>query len=430
LIFVSVPFTLYPVPSKIVVMPEFIFDKWSDIYARRAVALRSSQIRDLFSVTSRPEIISFAGGQPYTKPVEATDIVSSTKEALDNDKETPLRYGGGEGQHGLRLHIIDFLKAENIKVHEDDVLVTVGAQQALDLVSKIFIDAGDIVLTESPSYVGALNAFLSFGAQIETVDLDNNGLKITALKEKLKKLKKKPKFLYTVPNYHNPAGVTLSNKRRHELIKLAKAEKLLIVEDNAYSMLGFENNVYPALKSLDENVIYLGTFSKIFFVPGARLGWVIAPKAILEKLSIAKQAADLCTGALSQSITEEYLHLRPWPKRAKQMSKIYEKKRDVMLKTLEKYFPKDARWTRPKGGFYVWVKLPYFVDTTQMLAEAINEKVAYVPGNNFYPNEEGKNYMRLSYCLPELKEIDEGIKRLAKVVKSRIELYRSFKKYR
>lgn len=412
-------------------MPEFIFDKWTGAYARRTQALRSSQIRDLLSVTARPDIISFGGGMPYTKPFVAQDIVSATKVALDKDKDGALQYCGSEGQHGLRKHILDFLRAEKIQVHEDDILVTVGAQQALDLISKIFIDSGDVVLTESPSYVGALNAFISFGAKIETVEIDNNGLKIDLLKKKLKSLNKKPKFLYIEPSFHNPAGVTLSIKRRHELIKLAEKEGLLIVEDNAYSQLSFDSDAhYPALRSLSENVIYLGTFSKIFFAPGARLGWVVAPRAILEKLTHAKQAADLCTGTLSQCITEEFLHINPWPKRVKQMTKIYLRKKDVMLKALDKYFPSDATWTKPKGGFYVWVKLPYFVDTTQMLAEAINEKVAYVPGNAFYPDNEGKNYMRLSYCLPEPKEIEEGIKRLAKVVKSRVELYRSFKKYR
>lgn len=412
-------------------MPEFIFDKWTDVYAKRTQALHSSQIRDLLSVTARPDIISFGGGMPYTKPLVAEDIVAATKQALSKDKDASLQYGASEGHHGLKKHIVEFLRAEKITTHEDDVLITIGAQQALDLLSKIFIDTGDVVLTESPSYVGALNAFQNSGARIETIPLDNNGLQINALKAKLKELKKRPKFLYTVPNFHNPAGVTLSIKRRHELVKIAEKENLLIVEDNAYSMLSFDpNNYYPALRSLSENVIYLGTFSKIFFVPGARLGWVVAPKAILEKLVMAKQAADLCTGSLPQRITDEFLHLKPWPQRVKQMIKIYEHKKNVMLKALEKNFPSEISWTKPKGGFYIWVKLPYFVDTTQMLAEAINEKVAYVPGNNFYPDDEGKNYMRLSYCLPEPKEIEEGIKRLAKVVKSRIELYRSFKKYR
>ncbi len=415
-------------------MPEFIFDKWTDIYADKTKLLRSSAIRDLLSTTSRPDIISFGGGMPSTKSMTGKDVVEATKLALAKNKDASLQYGSSEGNPNLRKHIIDFLKAEKIKVHEDDILITVGAQQALDLISKIFIDSGDTILTESPTYVGALNAFLSFGAKVETVALDNNGMQISALKEKLeilKKLKKKPKFLYTVPNHQNPAGVTLSAKRRHELIKIAEKENLLIIEDNAYSMLGFNpEHQYPALRSFNENVIYLGTFSKIFFTPGVRLGWVVAPRAILEKLSLAKQAADLCTGTLSQFITEEFLNTNPWRQRAQEMAKIYEEKKEVMLKALDKYFPKEASWTKPKGGFFVWVKLPEFVDTTQMLAEAINEKVAYVPGGNFYPNNEGKNYMRLSYCLPEPEEIEEGIKRLGKVVKSRIELYRSFKKYR
>ena len=413
-------------------MPEFIFDKWTEVYSDKTQALRSSQIRDLLSVTARPDIISFAGGLPYTKPIKAEAIVAATKKTLSIDKDSALQYCTSEGCLGLRKHIVDFLKAENVSIHDDDILVTGGAQQALDLIGKIFIDKNDVILTESPSYVGALNAFMSFGAKVETVPLDRNGLQVNKLKAKLKTLKKKPKFLYTVPNFHNPAGVTMSKKRRHDLIKLAEKEKLLIIEDNAYSMLGFNpNDKYPALRSLNADVIYLGTFSKIFFAPGARLGWVVAPKAVLEKLTLAKQTADLCTGTLPQVITEEYLNLEPWPKRVTQMTKIYEKKKNVMLKALEKYFPKDTGWTKPKGGFYIWVKLPYFVDTTQMLAEAINEKVAYVPGNNFYPHEdEGKNFIRLSYCLPEPKEIDQGIKRLARVVKSRIDLYRSFKKYR
>jgi len=412
-------------------MPEFIFDKWTEVYAKKTRSLQSSPIRDLFSVASRSDIISFAGGMPYTKPIAAEDIVAATQQALAKNKDASLQYCSTDGHRGLKKHIIDFLKAENIRAHEDGILITMGAQQALDLISKIFIDSGSVVLTESPSYVGALNAFANAGARIETVAMDNNGLQVSALKEKLKKLKKKPKFLYTVPNFHNPAGVTLSAKRRHELIKLAEAEDLLIIEDNAYSMLGFdESSNYPALRSLSDNIVYLGTFSKILFSPGIRLGWVLAPKAILEKLAIVKQSSDLCTATLNQHIANEFLNLKPWPKRAKQMAKIYEQKKNVMIESLKKYFPREASWTKPKGGFYVWVKLPYFVDTAQMLAEAINEKVAYVPGAGFFPNSEGKNYMRLSYCLPEPKEIEEGIKRLGKVVKSRIELYRSFSKYR
>jgi len=381
------------------------------------------------SVADMPEVISFAGGFPDVKDFPAGRILKTTTHLMENSKATALQYASSHGDEALRKIIVELLESEKIYVDTDDMMITFGAQQGLDLLAKIFLNPGDIVLAESPTYLGALNAFITYQAQVVQIKMDKNGLIPKELEKTLKGLKKKPKFLYTVPSFQNPSGITLSETRRKSLVKIAKKYDLLIIEDNAYSALRFEGDPLPTLRSLDENIIFLGTFSKIFFIPGARLGWLVAPRAIMEKLLFAKQAADLCCGSLPQKLTEHYLTNYDWRKYAQKMIKKYTKKRDVMLAALKEHFPKEAKWTYPSGGFYIWVTLPEFLDTTEMLAEAVNEqKVAFVPGEGFYYREGGKNKMRLSYCLPSEKEIKEGIKRLAKVVKRNMEIYRSLER--
>ena len=408
-------------------MTEYIFDKWTDKYAKRTENMRSSTIRDLFSVTTRPDIISLAGGAPCVTRFENKNINEAMKRSL-KDKTKSLQYGASEGIEDLRELILEFLAVENIEAYSEDILITGGTQQSLDLVSKVFIDPGDIILAEEPSYVGALNSFYVFQANVVQIPMDDNGLKVTELKKMLGNLPRKPKFLYTIPNYQNPSGVSLSGERRKQLVDVCKKNDILIIEDNAYSMLGFTKKKLPALRSLDENVVYMGTFSKVLFNPGARLGWILAPKAIMEKINFSKQAADLCTGQLSQYLALNYLQHNDWRSFIDEMRGFYKMKRDVMLRSLKKYFPKEATWTNPKGGLYIWVTLPGYLDSQKMLADAINEKVAFVPGKGFYSTDKGKCQMRLSYGVAEPAEIEEGIKRLAKVVKYNMELYALFNK--
>lgn len=408
-------------------MPKYEFDKWADLYASRTGSMKSSEIRDLLNVTARPDIISLAGGLPYTRNFKMEKIVEAARSTMLKEGGAALQYGPSEGHVGLKKHIIGLMATEGIKVDETGLVITDGSQQGLDLIAKIFVDPGDIIIVEAPSYVGALNAFSAYQPSFISIPMDENGLVVTQLEAELKKLAKQgktAKFLYTVPNFHNPAGVTLSLSRRKQILELSIKYKLLIVEDNPYGRLRFEGENIPSLKAMDKNVVYLGTFSKIFS-PGMRLGWIAAPAPILEKIIFGKQAADLCTSSFTQRLVEYFFNENDLEDYLEKMVDRYRSRRDIMLEALEEYFPKEASWTHPKGGFFVWARLPDNIDTTEMLAEAISKKVAYVPGRAFFADKSGKNYMRLAFCYPEEKDIYEGIKRLGGVVKNQISLYNS-----
>jgi len=389
--------------------------------------MKSSEIRDLLSVSARPDIISLAGGLPYTKNFKMEKITEAVRATMRKEGMAALQYGPSEGHIGLKKHIIDLMATEGIKVDETGLVITDGSQQGLDLIAKIFVDPGDVVIVEAPSYVGALNAFSAYQPNLVSIPMDENGMIVDRLESELRKLakqEKRAKFLYTVPNFHNPAGVTLSLLRRKQILELSKKYKLLLVEDNPYGRLRFEGDNLPSLKSLDDNVVYLGTFSKIFS-PGMRLGWVAAPTPILEKIIFGKQAADLCSSSFTQRLVEYFFNENNLEDYLESMINRYRSHRDTMLESLEEHFPSGTSWTHPQGGFFVWAKLPEYVDTTEMLAEAISKKVAYVPGRAFFADRTGKNYMRLAFCYPEEKYIYEGIKRLGGVVKSQISLYNS-----
>ena len=408
-------------------MVKYEFDKWADLYASRTNSMKSSEIRDLLSVTARSDIISLAGGLPYTKNFKLEKVVEAARTTMRKEGGAALQYGPSEGHIGLKKHIIDLMATGDIKIDETGLVITGGSQQGLDLIAKIFVDPGDAVIVEAPSYVGALNAFSAYQPDLIGVPMDENGMIVDLLEAELKKLakqRKKAKFLYTVPNFHNPAGVTLSLSRRKRIIELSKKYQLLLVEDNPYGKLRFEGENIPSLKALDDDVVYLGTFSKIFS-PGMRLGWVAAPAPILEKIIFGKQAADLCTSSFTQRLVEYFFNENNLEDYLGGMINRYRSHRDIMLKSLEEHFPSEASWTYPRGGFFVWAELPEYIDTTEMLAEAISKKVAYVPGRASFADGSGKNYMRLAFCYPEEKDIYEGIKRLGGVVKSQMSLYNS-----
>lgn len=386
-------------------------------------------MRDLLAVTARPDIISLAGGLPYTRSFKREKIVEATRLTMERQGNDALQYGPSEGHSGLKRHIVNLLAKENIKVNENDFIITGGSQQALDLIGKVFIDPGDLVFVEAPSYVGALNAFVAYQPRLTGIPLDNEGLKVDVLVNQLQANKKqKPKFLYLVPNFHNPAGVTLSLKRRKQLLQVAKDYNLLIIEDNPYGFLRYSGEPLPALRSLDENVVYISTFSKIFS-PGIRLGWALAPHPILEKLTFAKQSADLCSSSFTQRVVEEFLNSNKLDDYLADLIQRYRRKRDIMLESLLEYFPKETSWTKPDGGFFIWVKLPSYLDTTEMLAEAIAQKVAYVPGRAFFADGSGANFIRLCFSYPKEDEIKEGIRRLAEVINDQMALYQSLTKH-
>lgn len=410
--------------------PELHFDKWIDLYADRTSSMKASEIRDLFVVASRPDIISFAGGMPETRSFPMEKVVAATKNVMEADGSAALQYGSSEGTPELRNAIVRLMAQDSINIHPEDIIITDGGQQALDLLAKIFVNPGDKILVEAPSYVGAIQVFNSYQADMISIPLDENGLQVELLEKELKELKTKgarPKFLYVVPDFHNPAGVTLSEDRRKKLLTLSKEYDLLVLEDNPYSRLRFEGEYIKPLRTQDPSVVYLSTFSKIFS-PGVRLGWINAPRPILEKLNLGKQAADLCSSSFAQKVVSEYFKGDFWQKHVNHLTKVYRKRRDAMVAALEEFFPEEATWSVPHGGLFLWAQLPEYLDTTEMLAEAISEKVAYVSGRAFFPDRSGKHCMRLNFSYPTEEEIHEGIKRLSKVIKEQIALYQSLTK--
>lgn len=342
--------------------------------------------------------------------------------------ETVLQYGSGQGDENLRELITQVMALEGIHAHPDDVVVTTGSQQALDLVTKIFIDPGDVIVAEAPSYVGALGVFRAHEADVIHVPMDADGLVPEALASTLDQLAaqgKRVKFLYTVPNYHNPGGVTLSLERRTQVLDICARHRVLVLEDNPYGLLGFDSEPLPAMRSISEDgVIYLGSFSKTF-APGYRVGWAVAPHAVREKLVLASEAAILCPSNASQLAISTYLEHADWQGQIKKFQVQYRERRDAMIEALEEHIP-EATWNIPGGGFYVWVKLPEGLDSKSMLPRAVTARVAYVPGTAFYFDGQGQGHLRLSYCYPTPERIKEGVRRLASVVDAELETVRIF----
>jgi 2-aminoadipate transaminase len=411
-------------------MTRIELDKYGDFYARRTHGMRSSVMRDLMAVIAMPDVISLAGGLPSTESFPAKTLASVAREVAMHDSAAALQYGPTEGLEETKANIVEVMKAENILADTENIMVTTGGQQGIDLVCRILIDPGDVVIAEAPTYPGAIPSLCSFEADIIQVPLDEDGMRTDLLQETLHRLDKegrKPKFIYVIPNFHNPAGVSLSTARRIELVDLARERDLIILEDNPYGQLRFEGEGLPALYSLDDydNVIYLSTFSKIIS-PGIRLGWLAAPTPLLQKFNLGKQAADLCPSTLAQKIVNQYFREARWQDYVEKVTRVYHKRRDAMLAALEEYFPEEASWTHPLGGFYIWVTLPEYLDTADLLALAIEQhKVAFVPGAGAWVDGSGKHHMRLAFSGVDEENIEEGIKRLAKVIREQMDLYRA-----
>jgi 2-aminoadipate transaminase len=395
-----------------------------EFYSILASRMKGSAIREILKLVQNPEVISLAGGMPDPATFPVEEIKEITQEVLTKNSAQALQYSTTEGLPALRKCILDYLAKDGNNGELENIIISSGSQQGLDLVGKVFLSPGDIALVELPSYLAALNAFHSYGGELVGIPMDDEGMQMDILEEKLTRLKKeakKVKFIYTISNFQNPAGVTMSLARRKKIIEIAQKFNLFIVEDNPYEKLRFEGEPIPSIYSLDNNgsVISLGTFSKIL-CPGLRLAWILGNKDIIGKMTILKQATDLCTSILSQLIAYEYFQLGKLEENIKSNIQIYKQKRNAMLNTLEKHFPKEVTWTKPQGGFFVVATLPEYIDTGEMFKEAIEENVAYVPGGPFFADGKGKNTMRLSFCYPSMEDIDEGIKRLGKVIKKRI----------
>jgi len=406
-------------------------DPWTKSYARRTAGMTTSEIRALFAVASRPEVISLAGGMPCLTALPMETVADTVAQMLRTQGLTALQYGSGQGDPTLREQILEVMALEGISAHADDIVVTTGSQQALDLVTRIFIDPGDVVLAEAPSYVGALGVFAAYQAQVAHVASDDDGLVPQALEERILGLKaagKRIKFLYSVPNFHNPAGTTMSLERRPQIVEICHRHGILVLEDNPYGLLGFDREPYAAMRTLsDEGVVYLGSFSKTF-APGLRVGWALAPHAIREKLVLASESAILCPSAYAQMTVSTYLATSDWMAQIKIYREIYRERRDAMIESLSTMLP-QATWTHPDGGFYVWLTLPEGVNAKAMLPRAVTERVAYVPGTAFFADGTGQRNVRLSYCYPDPDRIREGVRRFAGVVQSELELLETFGPY-
>jgi 2-aminoadipate transaminase len=404
-------------------------DPYFDQYAERARGMVASEIRALFAVTARPEIVSLAGGSPYVTALPLDTVGNMVGQLIADRGSVALQYCTAQGDLGLREKICEVMSLEGIRAHPDDVVVTVGSQQALDLITRIFVDPGDVVLAEAPSYVGALGSFAAYQADVVHVAMDDDGLIPEALEDTIQRLTaagRRIKFLYTVPNYQNPAGVTLAAQRRPRILEICQAAGLLVIEDNPYGLLGFDGEPMRSLRADDaEGVVYLGTFSKTF-APGVRVGWAAAPPAIREKLVLAAESAVLCHSSFSQLVVGEYLATQPWREQVKDFRELYRQRRDAMLDALAAQMPDGCRWTTPAGGFYVWLELPEGINAKAMLPRAVSSRVAYVPGTGFYADGGGTDHLRLSYCFPPPDRIREGVRRLASVIEAEIDLCATF----
>jgi 2-aminoadipate transaminase len=416
--------------------------RYEALFAARTRGMKSSAMREMMALTERPDVISLAGGLPDTSTFAPELYAKLMSQVAAEQTARALQYGPTEGMAAAADCIVEVMAAEGTLVDSSELIVTTGGQQVIDLVCKTLIDPGDVIVAEAPTYPGAVPTFSAYQADVEQIEMDGDGMPIDELEATLDRLQaqgRRPKFIYTIPNFQNPGGVTMSLARRRRLVEVARERELLILEDNPYGLLRYEGEPLPTLYSLDAEVsgaraadlvIYLGTFSKILS-PGLRLGWAVAPRPVLEKLNLGKQGADLCSSSVTQLFVAEYFKERTgrgephWLDYLEQLKALYRRRRDVMLAALEEHFGEQARWTRPQGGLFVWATLDERIDTTDLLAQAReNEGVAFVPGRAAYMDgRRGSSSMRLNFAGVPDDDISEGIRRIGKVVHEQLGLY-------
>jgi len=401
-------------------------ERYAALFAERTKGMKSSAMRDLMALTERPEVISLAGGWPDTSTFPADSYAALMSTVATESCARALQYGPTEGLSLLKSCIAQVMGAEDIEIDVDELLVTTGGQQVIDLVCKTLLDPGDVVVCEAPTYPGAVPTFCAYEATVVQVAMDRDGMRVDELEATLEELERsgrRPKFIYTVPTFHNPAGVTLSLERRRDLVRIASERELLVLEDNPYGLLRYEGSPLPTLRSLDDEfVIYASTFSKILS-PGVRLGWAAAPAPVLEKMNVGKQASDLCSSSISQYFVGAYFDSGPWEDYVRSLIEIYRRRRDAMLDALAEHFPREAEWTHPQGGLFIWATLPDYIDTTDLLARALDEHVAFVPGRAAFLDGRGGSSMRLNFSGVGEDQIREGIHRLGEVVREQVALY-------
>ncbi len=402
---------------------------WTSRYALRTKGIKSSAIRELLKVSQKPEVISFAGGLPAPDVFPIQRFEEACQKVLEQSGRAALQYGPTEGYEPLREMIARNMARYGIKAQVENVLITSGSQQALDLIGKLLINSGDLVLVEAPTYLGALQAFNVYGADYVSVPIDNDGLRTDLLD---RALRSGPKFMYVLPNFQNPGGTTLSEGRRHELVLLADKYGIPIVEDDPYGQLRYEGEHLPTLLVLDRenlrrdngysigNIIYLSTFSKTL-APGIRLGWIVAPPDVINKLVQLKQGADLHTATFTQMVAYEVARDGFLDEHVRHIRNVYRERRDVMLSALQEHFPAEVTWTHPQGGLFLWVTLPEGTDCQKLFRTALEHNVAFVPGDSFYaPGQVVSSHMRLNFSNATPEQIREGIRRLGVAVKHQI----------
>ncbi len=443
--------------------------RYENLFAQRTHGMRSSAMRDMMSLTERPEVISLAGGLPETGTFPPELYAKLMSRVAAESTARALQYGPTEGMACTVECIVEVMAAEGTSVDPDEVLVTTGGQQVIDLMCKALVNPGDTIVAEAPTYPGAVPTFDAYQANVVQIEMDAGGMPIDELEATLDRLQtegRSPKFIYTIPNFQNPGGVTMSLPRRRRLVEVARERELLVLEDNPYGLLRYEGEELPTLHSLDalatkrggasDFVVYLGTFSKILS-PGVRLGWAVAPRPVLEKLNLCKQGADLCSSPVTQLFVAAYFAERAhggtlrgsgeraaratggaearrpggggrgeplWLAHLDSLKVLYRKRRDAMLEALGEHFGTIATWTKPQGGLFIWVTLPDYIDTTDLLARALeSEGVAFVPGRSAYLDGRGASSMRLNFAGVSEENIREGVRRIGKVVREQVGLF-------
>jgi 2-aminoadipate transaminase len=402
-------------------------ERYAGLFAERTRVMRSSAMRDLMAITARPEVISLAGGLPDTSTFPAESFAAQMTRIAQESSAAALQYGPTEGFESTKECIAKVMACEGIAADAEDVMVTTGGQQAIDLITKVLVDPGDPIICEGPTYPGAVPVFTSYQAETIQVSVDDEGMRVDEVEATIDRLAadgRRPKFIYSVPTFQNPAGVSLSAERRARLVALARQREVLVVEDNPYGMLRYEGEPAEPLYKLDggDYVLYVGTFSKILS-PGIRVGWILAPPPVMEKIVLGKQATDLCTSTLAQYFVAEFFAENRWREYIESLVGLYRARRDAMLDSLERHFPAEARWTRPAGGLFVWATLPDYIDTSDLLARALRDNVAFVPGAAAFVDGRGRSSMRLNFSGCTEEEIREGIRRIGRVVNEQVSLY-------
>ncbi|KRF08921.1 aminotransferase [Arthrobacter sp. Soil782] len=395
------------------------------LFSERAANIKQSAVRDVFDISIRPGLVSLAGGSPYLKSLPMQDLGKTAERIIAEHGLEALQYGGGQGMEQLRQQICDVMAAEGITDADPaDIVVTTGSQSAQDVAAKVFCDPGDVILCEDPTYVGALNTFEAYQVDVQAIEMDEQGLVPERLEQRIADLLaegRRIKLLYTIPSFNNPSGITLAADRRQRIVDICRAHNILILEDNPYGLLRFDGHPLPPMRAENpDDVIYLGSFSKIF-APGVRLGWALVPRHLHRRFYLACEAVVLCPSPLTQMLVSAYLSDYDWQGHLANTRSLYSERCSTMLKGLAAHLPEGVSWTTPDGGFFVWVTLPEGVDTYPLLYQAIDAGVVFIPGAAFTPSDEPSNKLRLAFSAVSLEDIEEGIRRLAPILRTAME---------